>query len=793
MLGYTGSKKAPAKMNTQKKETQTQSPADTQERITVLTKLFNSFIRALRAGKPGQEYIKSRALFKTEIGYNGGNYHISEKESIPDFIKYHLLKENPSKGYSSFAKFCIIFPLRNKAGDIVSLYGRSIYNNKDKKHYYLENRQGLYPGYPKAETKKLVLTESIIDAASLTETGIIPPDTFVLAMYGTNGLSEEHTEAIKELKQLEEIIFFLDGDQAGRKAVEKHTTTLQALKPQLIISNIETPEGEDINSMLQKYDATIFRELLTNKKLSFSIEPSKTAFNKTTVEPTNQLALPLTPDALNAENPYKISYTGQAGIYYVMGGIRKELDSMKITLLVQQRDGIYKVRTKLDLYEDKQVEKTAKETAERLQLKADQLQSDLQRLTDLLDEYREKQIASRNLREKPSYLIPLKEQQKCIDFLSKPKLIPGLNELIGKAGVVGEEQSRIFLYTIASSYKMPDTLHAIVQGTSGSGKTHLITSIAGFMPEEDTHYITRATDSTFYNYEEYQLQNQLFVMEDLDGLEEKALLAFRELASRGMVSSSTTTKDEHGNSHSFIKTVRGPIASMSATTKGETYEDNMNRSFILAVDESKEQTLKIIEYQNNRSAGLIEKEKEEQIKAFLKNCTRLLKSYQVINPYANKVHLPLEARSLRRLNDHYQSIIRQITLLNQYQRKKDDKGRLITEKEDLQTACDIMFDSIILKIDELDGPLRSFYENLKKHVKKNSAQGDFTQREIRHALNTSKSSIQRNIDELLRLEYIHLSGGFMNKGLRYKIEYWDDITAMREKIKKHLHDQLSKL
>jgi hypothetical protein len=85
----------------------------------------------------------------------------------------------------------------------------------------------------------------------------------------------------------------------------------------------------------------------------------------------------------------------------------------------------------------------------------------------------------------------------------------------------------------------------------------------------------------------------------------------------------------------------------------------------------------------------------------------------VINPYADKVNLPEEAHKIRRLNGLYQSFVKQITLLHQYQRKQDAQGRLISEKEDLQAAAEIMFESIVLKVDELDGSLRQFYERLR--------------------------------------------------------------------------------
>jgi len=69
---------------------------------------------------------------------------------------------------------------------------------------------------------------------------------------------------------------------------------------------------------------------------------------------------------------------------------------------------------------------------------------------------------------------------------------------------------------------MPDTLHALVQGSSGSGKTHLILKVAQLMPPEDTITLTRVTDSSFYNYAENDLVNKLICMEDLDGMKEDA-------------------------------------------------------------------------------------------------------------------------------------------------------------------------------------------------------------------------------------------------------------------------------
>jgi predicted HTH transcriptional regulator len=139
----------------------------------------------------------------------------------------------------------------------------------------------------------------------------------------------------------------------------------------------------------------------------------------------------------------------------------------------------------------------------------------------------------------------------------------------------------------------------------------------------------------------------------------------------------------------------------------------------------------------------------------------------------------------------FQLIIRQITYLNQYQRPTTENGQLITQIEDLEQATEVLFESIILKIDELDGSLRQFFERLKKYLK--TQEKDFTQREIRQSFNISKSQLQRYIISLLELEYIRQIGGYANRGLKYKIDYWDDYQRLRIKIKDRLMMQIQEL
>jgi len=805
----------------------------TGERTTILTRIFETYKNGLHHGvtyRP-KEYLKTRSLDieSLEAGYNSGQFHHHGKLSRADLeacvragllIPYKgSLPNGSEETFTPFAKDCIIFPLKDDQGNIVSMYGRSITGNDKSKHYYLKDRSGLYPGYPKQDTTRLILTEAIIDAATLLQTPGIASNYSILACYGTNGLTGEHLQAIRELSNLDEIIFFFDGDKAGEEGIKHHSGTLHELLPGITISKVDTPNEEDVNSLLQGHTPEIFTNLLDNRTPLFLLTeiplPGETSSKRkndnlaesipepavTAGEPStkvNASSKEKKAATLQLVTPYRIEYNTGTARYTVKGSIGKGLDSLRVSLDItpeqENHPSSLKYRTKVDLYEDKQVQKLAREASEKLGLRADLLEIDLNRFTDLLEEHRESELKE-NGSGKPkenTVHVPFNVERGCVAFLSKPALVKRINQLIGTAGVAGEENSRVLLFIIASSYKMPDTLHGLIQGTSGSGKTKLLKSISQLMPPEDVKSYTRVTDNSFYNQDEYFFVHKLLCFEDIDGLKEEAQLAVRELQSNEILVTSTSIKDESGAIRGGERTVRGPIASLACTTHGELYEDNVSRCFVIAVDESEEQTLRVIQFQNDRAAGIIDVKKEQQAREFFQNCVRLLRPYQVINPYANKIHLPPQAHKLRRLNELYQSFVKQVTLLNQYQRKKDERGRLITEKEDLLCACEILFESIILKVDELDGSLRQFYEKLKSHVNDKGKDYEFNRFEVRSATGVSKTQQHYYMGRLVELEYIR-QYGFANRGFRYKITHWDNMTALRARIRESLEQQLQEL
>jgi DNA primase len=791
-------------------------------KTNLLQTVFTYFKNTASSSPAAKAYLESRSLNlkKIEVGFNTGGIYDSINENellINDYLKRGLLIDKGNKAYQVFGKHCICFALRNNKHEITSLYFRSTLETDTAKHYYLKDRQGLYPSYPNKNTTKLILTESIIDAATLLQIPAVTELAEVIACYGTNGLNDEILSVIKNLQHLQEIIFAFDNDDAGQKATTKYAKQLHDQNKNTNISKIELP-NKDVNETLIAHNQDIFIELINNRILLFSnenqlkkenIKTPETLVKSDNTEVTpistallsNAKALsnlPISTLHLDTKNVNKLTYITTTAKYYVLGGISKQLDNLKVMLSVENERG-FKSRNKIDLYEDKQVEKLSKEVSEKLLLNENLLEQDLYTLTELLETYRDQNQASQHTEQDTpqTYTLSATEHKVATDFLKQDKVIKKLNTLLGHTGIVGEERNRIFLFLIALSYKMKEPLHALVQGSSGSGKTKIVRQISDCMPQEQVTRFTRISDKALYNYPKHFFKNRLLIIEDVDGLSEEAELAFRELQSSGELRSSVSIKQENGNITGGEKIVNGPIASMSCTTKGAVYEDNMSRVFLIAVDESGEQTKRIIAYQNKKAAGVIDSEAEEKAKQQIQNIIRTIEAKKVINPFAEKIQLPEEAHKIRRLNDLFQNFIKMVALINQYKRKITSNNQIIAELSDIETAIEIMFESIVLKVDELDGSLRQFYERLKQYIQKtypkiNYTQIQITQREIRQSLHLSKAQTNRYLQSLVELEYLS-AYGHVNKGFKYKIQYWDNYEVLRKNIKEHLSEQIKRL
>lgn len=731
-----------------------------------LTETFAKLQENLTRSKTAKAYLQERNLNIEEIGFNTKN---------------------------TFAKMqqCVIFPLKDKGGQIVSFYGRHI--SRDG-HYYLTNRKGLYPNHPHQDTKNLVLTESVIDALTIKQhTGYE-----VLALYGTNGLTPEHLSAIASAKALTEIIFFLDGDEAGNHAVEKYTKKLQKLLSNIKISKVVTPENEDPNSLTQSHEPKILNYLIENRTVFSSseekkiekVEPAKlspkeaTNQQNTNTKKDNSATAgkPASAGRLDTSNSEYLTFEKQPLLISVLGGIGLHpIDKMRVTLKIERTDPpnggqvpspLHQIRHSLDLYYDDQVEKLTRKAAERLELGSREVQITIAELIQALEDHRASLIEQQKPKRPEKRFIPADREQQAIGFMNRKGYLKELYELIKKGGVVGERNNSLVLWITYATRKRADPLHVICLGASGTGKTYLQEKISDLVPEEDKVSGTAISENALYYAQDLNLKNKLFIIEDLDGAS-NILYALRELQTKKIITKLVTQKDSKGNMKTEVVTVHGPICLTATTTKERLYEDNANRCLLIYLDGSKAQQEAIMDDQRKRSAGKINKKEQAEIKELLRDMQALYKPITIRNPYAEQLKIPETVFKPLRTNSHYLAFIEGITFCCQWQRQKykdPETGEeyINTEIEDIELANELMKEVLLSKSDELTKACRGFFEGLKADLAREK-KTSFYRNEVREWKRINPNNLRYYLKQLVQYGYLNIIGSHKHNGHEYEI------------------------
>jgi hypothetical protein len=482
----------------------------------------------------------------------------------------------------------------------------------------------------------------------------------------------------------------------------------------------------------------------------------------------------------------------------VLGGIRLEgLDRLRVTLKVEIKQSPRPpFRHTVDLYNDTQLEKFIRKCAEKLETGTTIIAASLSELTEKLEYYRLEQIKQQGDNSRPKVKsLTAAERAAATTYLQQINLLEQTKIDIGKSGVVGEENNRLLMYIVYTYRKSITPLHIICLASSGTGKTHLQEKVGELIPEEDKIEITTLSENAFYYFGQRELKHKLILIEDLDGAE-NVLYPLRELMSKKRISKTIAIKNKNGETKTIHLIVEGPVAVSGCTTRESIYEDNANRSFLLYLDESKEQDRHIMEYQRKLRAGKIDTAAENEIKERFKNCQRIIEPVRVLNPYAEFLQIPEEVLKPRRSNEHYLLAIEAITFYKQYQRerKADENGEVYIEvtPEDIEEANDLMKDILLRKSDELNGACRNYLEQIKIYLQEKQ-QTKFINREIRKHYKLEPTKQKRFTKALLESYYLKRTQGNKARGYEYEIVSPDEYMQLQSKINNVLAENLEKI
>ena len=179
-------------------------------------------------------------------------------------------------------------------------------------------------------------------------------------------------------------------------------------------------------------------------------------------------------------------------------------------------------------------------------------------------------------------------------LLNSPRFFNHFLQAVRRRGLIGEERNALILYLAACSRVLARPLNDIVKGHSSTGKNYLVRTVLSLCPKSSYREISSSSKTAWeYSADSYK-HKIVFVLERNSG--SGPILPIRMLISEGKLIREVTVHrkgDPTPSKKTFV--ANGPIAAISTTTKNVLEIDDETRHLSLWMDESAEQTKRIMQ------------------------------------------------------------------------------------------------------------------------------------------------------------------------------------------------------
>ena len=469
---------------------------------------------------------------------------------------------------------------------------------------------------------------------------------------------------------------------------------------------------------------------------------------------------------------------------YRIRGLSKNLafDQMKVNILATTEKGMY-VDT-FDLYIARHRRQFVIQAATELGVEEETIKKDLGRVLLKLEELQDEQVTKMLQPKEPAPPMTTEEKEEALRLLRLPNL---LERIVGDFDVVGESVNKLVGYLAAVSRKLDQPLAIIIQLSSAAGKTSLMEAILAFVPPEDQVKYSAMTGQSLFYMGETDLKHKILALVEEEGAQ-RATYALKLLQSEGALTIASTGKDSStGRMTTQEYRVEGPVALCLTTTSVAIDEELLNRCLVLSVDENREQTRAIHQFQRRRQTlqGLLADQGRKDTLALHRNAQRLLRPLLVANPFAESLTFLDDKTRSRRDHQKYLTLIRAIALLHQYQRpvkttvhQEQAVEYIEVTLDDIAVANRLACEVLGRSVDELPPQTRRLLGLVDEMVTKACQQKGidrtdyrFSRGDIREFTNMGHTQLKVHLKRLQELEYLLAHRGGRGQSFVYELLY----------------------
>jgi hypothetical protein len=279
------------------------------------------------------------------------------------------------------------------------------------------------------------------------------------------------------------------------------------------------------------------------------------------------------------------------------------------------------------------------------------------------------------------------ELARCPDILAElKKILPGL-------GIAGEQDNACLVYLALTSRLLPRPINLRVGGPSAAGKSWLVTRLLPLFPPEAVLRLTGLSPKYLFYLEE-PLAHRTILVEEAAGLDQELVVyAMRSLLSEGRLRWGTVFSGDHGPEPAMIEK-EGPTGLIVTTTRTHLEPELETRLFAITVDDSPEQTARILAATAQAEAGRLPPFDPRPWVA-LQEWLQSLPA-QVVVPWAGVLaeHTRAVGTRLRRDFGTVLRFVQAHALLHRLNREVDAHGRIIATLEDYRAVYPLVRDLV---------------------------------------------------------------------------------------------------
>jgi hypothetical protein len=287
-------------------------------------------------------------------------------------------------------------------------------------------------------------------------------------------------------------------------------------------------------------------------------------------------------------------------------------------------------------------------------------------------------------------------REEALKLLQSPHFFSEFIHTVKKAGLVGEEQNALVLLVVVVSRILAHPLNAFVKGLSSSGKNFLVKLILLLMPRSAVKEITSASAQA-WNYSRSDLRHRVVYLQEQNEAA-GTIDPIRQLISEGKLVR-IVPKYENGKLVTKKHVTYGPVAAISTTTKDRLKKDDETRHISIRVDQSKEQTRRIVKSYTQQREPLSRKDLRTW-HAVHRLLEEKVETEVVFPDWFEEIpdRLFVDDLSVRRYYPAFVEACRTVCLIRSFQpgRKLSKQGALIVDFADFAITT-LIFDPIFVE------------------------------------------------------------------------------------------------